>query len=111
MKEQLHPISYTTLKATHTCLVAVGEAQLALTVSHILAGSQLEKPVLHNAPQQLCTNQYSLHLETDEIESIHEILLDTEAASVGSNGESTGQTSFYASLVDTWSDLLEQANQ
>ncbi|MET4104825.1 hypothetical protein [Hymenobacter sp. UYP22] len=111
MKVQSQIMSYSTLETTRTCLASAGAVQLALSISQILAGTPLEKPLLHNAPQQIWTNQYVVYLTTDEIESIREILFNAEAASVRSDGEATEQTSFYASLVDVWSDLFDQAKQ
>ena len=72
----------------------------ALRLQEILRGAPISKPGLHNNDKD--TDYFLVTLNVAEAEQIMEYLIDAETDSVGRFGETTQQSSRFASLVDAW---------
>jgi len=81
----------------------------ALRVQEILKSVPISKPHLHNGNQD--TDYFQITLNLSEAEQIVEYLLDAEAESVGSDGQTTPQASRFASLVNAWERYIDFCDQ
>ena len=98
-------LDHTTINVTLKELVARKELDLANEIHRVIKNNKIEKPVLHSQPYDGSPNYYRVDLSFESIRKIIDILFDLEASFVNENGEVTPTASFYASLVDKWSEL------
>lgn len=95
-------LSYGILNTTIHELLMGQEIRLANEVRSNMLGNLIVKPPLHNSVDEVTSNHYFIEMETDDIDSIVDFLLELEAKSISPDGEATAKTALYSSLVDAW---------
>lgn len=79
--------------------------ELESQIDRILADNKIQKPELHNKPNETETDFYLIDLNTDQIEQIVFMFGDLEVGNLGLNYETTYSASFYARMLDKWNNL------
>lgn len=100
-------IDHTTLSVTLKEILSRQEFELAGNLKHVFENNKIEKPELHSKPYDTSTIYYKIDIPSEDMEKIIDIFLDLETSHLDENGETTPTASFYASLVDKWTQLAE----
>jgi hypothetical protein len=107
MLDKRNVLDYTTLNVTIKELTARGQSELAEKINGILQNSSIIKPELHGQRNNMSSTYYQVDLTEEEINLITGMFVELETIYVGGDGQTTPTASFYASLLDRWSPLLE----
>ncbi|OON67161.1 hypothetical protein [Hymenobacter sp. CRA2] len=100
LKEHGNVLDYASLDATRKILTQRGHAYLADRITRVLSNDKIEKPSLHNPPQDRFSDFYRVNLAAGDVEAIVSILFDHETEVVAINPS-------VADLTDRWNDLNE----
>ncbi|TGE29367.1 hypothetical protein [Hymenobacter metallicola] len=74
------------------------QAHLADRITRMLSNGKIDKPSLHNAPQERCSDFYRVSLAAEDIVASVSILFDFEAEVIDIDPAATD-------LTDKWSNL------
>ncbi|MBO2008420.1 hypothetical protein [Hymenobacter negativus] len=99
-------LDFATLKETERCLFEARHSQLAQSITRILVNNKIEKPVYHDKSEEQYTSYYRIDLSAEDIEIIVSMFGDKEVSALTANFEMTSLSSFYASMLDRWNDLI-----
>jgi hypothetical protein len=100
LKERGDVLDFATLDATRRILAKRGHTHLAEHITRILSNNKIEKPSLHQAPQERFSDFYRVSLASEDVAAIVSIMFDYETEVVDINPSA-------ADLTDRWSDLNE----
>ncbi len=106
-KKQEKIIGHEVLSITLKEVIATNNITLAKEIERIFKNNQLPKPALHKRPNDISTSFYKIDLQAKQIEEVLDIFIELEAKFVNERGETTPIASLYASLVDSWNNLLQ----
>jgi len=98
-------LDYRTLKATKEELERIGQTEILSNIERILTQNRIEKPTLHSQIENESTNFYIIDLSFEDIDTIVSMFFDLEVGTLGSNYETTSEATFYAKMLDKWSNL------
>ncbi|MBX0293065.1 hypothetical protein K3G63_21655 [Hymenobacter sp. HSC-4F20] len=98
LKERGDVLDFATLNATRRILTQRGQAYLADRITRILSNDKIDKPSLHNAPQERFSDLYRVSLAAEDVAGVVSILFDYETEVVDINPSA-------ADLTDKWSNL------
>ncbi|GGG61635.1 hypothetical protein [Hymenobacter glacieicola] len=98
LKECGDVLDFATLNATRRILVQRDQAHLADHITRILSNDKIDKPSLHNAPQERFSDFYRVSLAAEDMAAIVSILFDFEAEVIDIDPSA-------ADLTDKWSNL------
>ena len=104
LKERGGVLDFATLNDTHRILAQRGQAHLADLIVHILSNDKIDKPRLHNAPQERFLDFYRVSLAAEDVAAIVSNLFDYETEVVDINPSA-------ADLTDRWNNLNELSKQ
>ena len=88
----------------------VGNINLAKKLERILKYNEIKKPELHNKKDDKTTSHYKVNLTYDELETIKDLFLDLEVASLTIDGEAGAYTEKYVTLLDNWSTISDDSD-
>jgi hypothetical protein len=103
--KQDNSLNYICLTTTISELNKIGAKNLAEKLQHTLLHNELPKPNKHNRQADKTTSFYKIILTADELESIVDLFYDLEVKYLDENYETTGATSSYADMADSWSHI------
>lgn len=88
----------------------VGNINLVKKLERILKYNEIKKPKLHNKKDDKTTSHYKVNLTYDELETIKDLFLDLEVASLTIDGEAGAYTEKYVTLLDNWSIISDDSD-
>ncbi|SNR76000.1 hypothetical protein SAMN06269173_106185 [Hymenobacter mucosus] len=106
LKEQGNVLDFTTLNTTRELLEKAGHQKLVRSITEIIANGEISKPILHNN-QNSWTAFFQVSLTVEDIDLVISTLLDAEVAALDDNYETTAKASFYALMVNRWTELQQ----
>lgn len=101
----LNSIDYISIIAAISELTKIGNNPIVTRLQNILNTCEISKPKLHNRKDDKSTSYYTVELSEEELDEIKAVFLGLEAGSLNEDGESTGKTDYYATLLDNWTNI------
>ncbi|WP_460502508.1 hypothetical protein [Hymenobacter agri] len=100
LKKSGNVLDFASLNDTRRILAQRGQVHLADLITRVLSSSKIDKPSLHNAPQESFFDFYRVNLAAEDVAVIVSILFDYETEVVDINPSA-------ADLTDKWNNLDE----
>lgn len=104
LKEHGNVLDFATLNDTRRILALRGQTHLADLITRILSSDKIDKPNLHNAPQERFSDFYRVSLAAEDVATVVSVLFDYEAEVVDINPSA-------ADLTDRWNNLNERTKR